>query len=91
MSHLVWKHRKKMQASGFYHKLETRAASSYRQFGTWMGDPIRALQAREMVKVIKRDNLVESTKEVGDYIFKGLSDLQSGSGKGKMSNLRGKG
>ena len=27
---------KKMQASGIYHKLETRPASAYRIYGTWM-------------------------------------------------------
>lgn len=54
-------------------------------------DPIRALQAKEMIKVIKRDNLVRNTAEVGDYIFDGLTKLQQGAGKGKIFNVRGKG
>lgn len=82
---------KKAQASGFYHKLGTRASLPLRAFGTWMGDPIRALQAREMIKIIKRDNLVQNTAEVGSYIFNGLTKLEQGAGKGKISNVRGKG
>lgn len=82
---------KKAQSSGFYHRLETRASLPLRAFGTWMGDPIRALQAREMINIIKRDNLVANTAEVGDYIYEGLRKLQEGVGKGKMYNTRGKG
>merc|ERR1712093_76322 len=82
---------KKMQASGFYHKLETRATSSYRQYNTWMGDPIRALQAREMINIIKRDGLVENSRNTGDYLYGKLSEVcDSGSGKGKLFNLRGR-
>lgn len=81
---------KKAQASGFYHRMATRATSSYRQYNTWMGDPIRAMQAREMFKIIKRDNLVTNTKKTGDYLYEKLSDLQAGAGAGKMRNLRGK-
>lgn len=83
---------KKAQASGFYHKLETRANAAYRAFGTWMGDPIRSLQAREMIKIIKRDNLVENTAKVGDYVYNALKKMQEeGAGKGKIFNVRGKG
>ena len=50
------------------------------------------MQAREMIKIIKRDNLVENAAKVGGYLFVQLEEMQaSGSGKGKMSNLRGKG
>ena len=80
-----------MQASGFYHSLSTRATQSYRQYNTWMGDPVRALQAREMIKIIRRNGLVENTKDTGDYLFNKLDILQSGIGTGKMHNLRGKG
>ena len=83
---------KKLQASGFFHKLETRPSASYRQFNTWLGEPIKALQAREMIKVIKRDNLLQNTVKVGDYVYNKLEQLQaSGTGHGKISNLRGKG
>jgi 4-aminobutyrate aminotransferase/(S)-3-amino-2-methylpropionate transaminase len=56
-----------------------------------MGDPIRALQAREMIKIIKRDGLVANTAEVGAYVYQGLIKLQEGAGKGKISRTRGKG
>jgi 4-aminobutyrate aminotransferase/(S)-3-amino-2-methylpropionate transaminase len=56
-----------------------------------MGDPIRAMQAREMFNIIKRDGLVENTKKTGAYLFEKLSAIQSGSGAGKIYNLRGKG
>jgi 4-aminobutyrate aminotransferase / (S)-3-amino-2-methylpropionate transaminase len=55
-----------------------------------MGDPVRALQARELIKVIKRDNLVENTEKVGSYIYDNLKEIQSTVGKGKMFDLRGK-
>lgn len=82
---------KKAQASGFYHKLETRATAAYRSFSTWLGDPIRSLQAREMINIIKRDDLVANTAKVGDYVYEGLRNLQTGVAKGKMFNTRGKG
>lgn len=82
---------KKAQSSGFYHSLETRASTSYRQYNTWMGDPIRALQAKKMIEIIRRDGLVENTKKTGDYLFRKLEALQSGAGKDKILNLRGKG
>lgn len=82
---------KKAQASGFFHRLDTRATAAYRQYNTWMGDPIRALQAREMIKIIERDGLVENTKKVGEYLYSKLESLQSGAAHGKISNLRGKG
>lgn len=45
-----------------------------------------------MIKIIKRDNLVENAAKVGEYLFGQLEEMQTdGSGKGKMSNLRGKG
>ena len=45
-----------------------------------------------MIKIIKRDNLVENAAKVGGYLFGQLEEMQaSGSGKGKISNLRGKG
>lgn len=44
-----------------------------------------------MIKIIKRDNLVQNTAEVGEYIYNGLTKLQQGAGKGKISNVRGKG
>ncbi|KIR42718.1 4-aminobutyrate aminotransferase [Cryptococcus deuterogattii 99/473] len=79
---------KKAQASGFYHNLSTRAPFAYQAYNTWMGDPIRALQAREMFKVIERDDLIKNVTLVGDYIYKSLEQYEA---SGKILNLRGKG
>jgi 4-aminobutyrate aminotransferase/(S)-3-amino-2-methylpropionate transaminase len=82
---------KKMQAAGFYHNINLKPSMPYRNFNTWLGDPTRALQAREILNIIRRDGLVENTAKVGDYIYQSLSELSNGVGKGKMHNLRGKG
>lgn len=55
------------------------------------GDPVRALQAREIIRIIERDNLVAHTRKVGDQLYLGLDDIMSSSaGSGKMFALRGK-
>ena len=57
-----------------------------------MGDPVRALQAREMIKVIRDNNLVERTAQVGAYLYDSLLSLAKsapGGSKG-IQNLRGK-
>lgn len=81
---------KKMQAAGVFHKRETRPSEGYRNYNTWMGDPMRALQAREMIKVIEQYDLVNHVKKTGEKLwneietlFKGYSELVGG--------LRGKG
>ncbi|GAA6006826.1 hypothetical protein JCM10207_009108 [Rhodosporidiobolus poonsookiae] len=83
---------KKAQASGFYHTLATRPKFPYQQYNTWLGDPIRALQAREMINIIQRDNLVKHTAQVGDYVYSALEKMQGESElKDRLINLRGKG
>lgn len=57
-----------------------------------MGDPIRALQAREMIKVIKENDLVASTAAVGAHLYDSLLKLAKtapGGSKG-IQSLRGK-
>lgn len=46
---------KKMQASGFFHKPQTRPPQPFRNYGTWMGAPTEILKARTMIEVIERD------------------------------------
>nr|ANM86821.1 4-aminobutyrate transaminase [Stygiella incarcerata] len=67
---------KKAQASGFYHTLETRPSEAYRNFNTWMGDPIRAFQLRTMINIVKRDDLLNNVKETGAYLKKKLEEIQ---------------
>jgi len=55
-----------------------------------MGDPVRALQAREMIKVIKNNNLVDATAAVGDTLFSALAALShTPHGAPLIQNLRG--
>ncbi|BGP16197.1 4-aminobutyrate transaminase [Rhodosporidiobolus nylandii] len=83
---------KKAQAAGFYHTLVTRPKFPYQQYNTWLGDPIRALQAREMINIIEKNDLVAKTAQVGDYVFEALEKLQGEEGiKDLLINLRGKG
>uniref|UniRef100_A0A0K3CHQ2 4-aminobutyrate aminotransferase n=1 Tax=Rhodotorula toruloides TaxID=5286 RepID=A0A0K3CHQ2_RHOTO len=80
---------KKMQAAGFYHAEGTRASLPYRNYNTWMGDPMRALQAREMIGFIKAHGLVAHTAAIGDELYSSLTDL-SKRYSGQIHNLRGK-
>jgi 4-aminobutyrate aminotransferase/(S)-3-amino-2-methylpropionate transaminase len=68
---------KKMQASGFYHNIEYRPSAPYRNFNTWMGDPVRALQLDTTLKEIKSKKLIENTAITGQYLNEGLLDIQS--------------
>lgn len=56
-----------------------------------MGDPVRALQAKEMISIIKRDSLVENTATVGSALYDSLEAMsRSGrAGENKIFNLRG--
>lgn len=54
-----------------------------------MGDPIRALQAREMISFIKQHDLVSHTASIGSELFNSLSSFASHYPK-VMQNLRGK-
>ncbi|GAA96828.1 uncharacterized protein L969DRAFT_87968 [Mixia osmundae IAM 14324] len=83
---------KKAQAAGFFHSIDTRAAAPYRNFNTWMGDPIRSMQARTLINVIQENDLVSKTAQVGQILYDGLNGLsQISAGKGKINSLRGKG
>ncbi|ODN78525.1 4-aminobutyrate aminotransferase [Cryptococcus amylolentus CBS 6039] len=83
---------KKMQAAGVYHKNETRPNAPYRNYNTWMGDPIRALQARKMIQLIEENSLVSHTATIGSILAACLSQVFSSSAAtGKVANFRGQG
>ncbi|OXC68744.1 4-aminobutyrate aminotransferase [Cryptococcus neoformans] len=83
---------KKMQAAGVFHKKETRPNAPYRNYNTWMGDPIRALQARKMIQLIAENNLVSHTAATGDLLVSSLSSVfASPAAAGKVFNFRGQG
>lgn len=80
---------KKMQASGVFHKRETRPASAYRIYGTWMGDPVRALQARKLIELIEKYKLVDHTATQGASLAESLTAMFKA--ESRVENLRGQG
>ncbi|KAF9129183.1 4-aminobutyrate transaminase [Mortierella sp. 14UC] len=81
---------KKFQAAGWYHAPELRSDAPYRNFNTWMGDPIRALQAKTILREVKNHDLVGNAKETGAYLKKELSTIES-KYPGTISAVRGRG
>ena len=81
---------KKAQAAGFYYtNPELRPNKPYRQFNTWMGDPVRAILFKGIIGEIERLNLVENTARVGNYLFSELEKLAT-KYLGQFENLRGR-
>ncbi|SCV71232.1 BQ2448_2820 [Microbotryum intermedium] len=80
---------KKMQAAGFYHRAELRASLPYRNYNTWMGDPVRALQAREMISYIQEHDLVSHTESIGNALYSSLLSRAKSSHSQHIQNLRG--
>lgn len=68
---------KKLQAAGFFHNLDMRPSSAYRNFNTWLGDPLRALQLKTIVEVIREEHLVENTAITGAYMQQLLKQLSA--------------
>ncbi|KAF9155193.1 hypothetical protein DFQ26_009818 [Actinomortierella ambigua] len=81
---------KKMQAAGWFHRPELRADAPYRNFNTWMGDPIRALQAKTILSEIRNKNLVKNAADTGAYVKLELSKLAK-KYPSQLSNIRGQG
>lgn len=81
---------KKFQAAGFYyHDPKIMPNDASRMFNTWTGDPARVLVAEGIANVIKKYDLFNHTKEVGDYIYPKLRALSTKYPQ-LMQNLRGK-
>jgi len=82
---------KKAQAAGYYFgNSALRPNKPYRQFNTWMGDPVRAILFKGIIEEIHRLDLVKHTAAIGDYLYSKLEDLQGKYPK-EIENLRGKG
>ncbi|KAG0024626.1 hypothetical protein BGZ80_000477 [Entomortierella chlamydospora] len=81
---------KKFQAAGWFHGPELRPDSSYRNFNTWLGDPVRAVQAKTIIQEIKNKNLVQNVVETGDYLKKELLSIEAKYPK-FISAVRGEG
>lgn len=48
----------------------------YRVFNTWMGDPGKLLLLQEVLKVVRRDELLSVVRAAGDVLYKGLRSLE---------------
>ncbi|KAI8987797.1 4-aminobutyrate aminotransferase [Mycotypha africana] len=79
---------KKFQAAGFYLSPKLRPSHPYRLYNTWMGDPVRAMQAAAIVNEIKDKNLLDNVKDVGQYLQDNLAKMQSTT---PIKNVRGQG
>lgn len=55
-----------------------------------MGEPTKLVLLEKAVEVIKRDNLVQKTKEIGEELRKGLETLENHY-PNKVFNVRGMG
>ncbi|KAG0230052.1 4-aminobutyrate transaminase [Actinomortierella wolfii] len=81
---------KKMQAAGWFHRPELRPDAPYRNFNTWMGDPIRALQAKTILSEIRNKELIKNVAETGAYVKQELEKLAK-KYPNQLSNVRGQG
>ena len=76
---------KKLQAAGFFHRVDFRPSAGYRNFNTWLGDPVRALQLKVIVDTIRKEKLMENVNAAGKALMDGLQKLEVRSGSGGRS------
>ncbi|KAK6030844.1 putative 4-aminobutyrate transaminase [Ostertagia ostertagi] len=81
---------KKLITGGYYYKENLRIKEGYRIYNTWMGDPTKLFLLEKVVEVIKRDDLINKTKLVGEYFQSELANLQANHSS-KVSQARGLG
>ncbi|KAK7080829.1 hypothetical protein SK128_017100 [Halocaridina rubra] len=67
---------KKMLTGGYYFKEEFMPSLGYRIYNTWMGDPAKVIMLEEVIRVIRRDLLLETVQESGDVLMKGLLEFE---------------
>jgi 4-aminobutyrate aminotransferase/(S)-3-amino-2-methylpropionate transaminase len=79
---------KKFQAAGFFLSHRLRPTQAYRLYNTWMGDPVRAMQAAAIIQEIKDKNLLENVQNVGQYLQDNLQAMQANT---PIQNTRGQG
>ncbi|CAJ0582839.1 unnamed protein product, partial [Mesorhabditis spiculigera] len=79
---------KKLLTGGYYYADHLKVQEGYRIYNTWVGDPTKLFLLEEVVKVIKRDGLIQQNAEVGKYFQGKLRQLQDDN-KGVLFNARG--
>lgn len=65
---------KKMQTGGYFYKDQLRVDAAYRIYNTWLGDPVRILYLEAILETIRKENLIEMNKAVGEYMLNGLKE-----------------
>eukprot|EP00003_Mantamonas_plastica_P004205 TRINITY_DN1331_c0_g1_i4.p1 TRINITY_DN1331_c0_g1~~TRINITY_DN1331_c0_g1_i4.p1 ORF type:complete len:418 (+),score=132.13 TRINITY_DN1331_c0_g1_i4:372-1625(+) len=81
---------KKTAIAGFYHNMDLRPSETYRNFNTWLGEPVKVLNLQVVNKVIKEQNLLENTQITGQYLRDGLETI-SALYPQLVQNVRGQG
>lgn len=79
-----------MLIGGFFYKSPFRPDKPYRIFNTWLGDPAKLVLLEQVVKEIKKENLLSKITETGDYLLNGLNDTQA-QFPNYIMNARGRG
>uniref|UniRef100_A0A915MFM8 4-aminobutyrate aminotransferase n=1 Tax=Meloidogyne javanica TaxID=6303 RepID=A0A915MFM8_MELJA len=67
---------KKLLTGGYYYKDSLRVNEPYRIYNTWMGEPTKLVLLEKIVQVIKRDQLVQKAKNVGNDLLAELKNLE---------------
>ena len=67
---------KKMQLGGYFHSTSFRPKEAYRIFNTWMGEPAKILMLEQVIKTIKKDNLLDQVNRSGKVLKSGLLELE---------------
>ncbi|XP_022315812.2 4-aminobutyrate aminotransferase, mitochondrial-like [Crassostrea virginica] len=67
---------KKMLTGGFYYKDELRPKEAGRIFNTWVGDSSKVLLLEAVINTIKEYKLLETVQDTGDYLRKGLHEME---------------
>lgn len=68
---------KKMLTGGFYYRDHLRPTEGYRIFNTWLGDPSKVVMLKEVLAIIKDDQLLQRTADTGKYLLQSLIDAQT--------------
>ncbi|KAH9498854.1 hypothetical protein Btru_004832 [Bulinus truncatus] len=68
---------KKMLTGGFYYRDHLRPTEGYRIFNTWVGDPSKVVMLKEVLKVIKDEQLLQKTADTGKYMVNKLMEAQT--------------
>ena len=82
---------KRMQAAGSFHKAKFRAPQPYRNFNTWLGEPVKAMYLRDILKEIENKKLVDNVNVTGKYLKDQLQAFSQGKYSSKVKNVRGEG